>query len=122
MPPEWSPAWPTAARHKVWLGGAQPLPVPVAQPRPATSSTHRAHRAGDGTTHLPEVTDIEEVEGVEQLAVPQAKLIVADFEEGTDVLQTQELERGKEEAVNALVGLGRLGHRQRAQRAAETWP
>ena len=47
-------------------------------------------------THLPKVSDIEEVEGVKQLAVPQSKFVVADFKEGADVLQTQELEERRE--------------------------
>lgn len=42
-------------------------------------------------THLPEVSDIEEVEGVEQLAAPEPELIVADLEEGAYVLQTEKL-------------------------------
>lgn len=46
---------------------------------------------GGGGTHLPEVSDVEEVEGVEQLAAPQPELVVADLEEGADVLQAQEL-------------------------------
>lgn len=53
-----------------------------------------------GTTHLPKVADIEEVKGIKQLAIPQSKLVVADFEEGADVLQTQELEARRRRLVS----------------------
>lgn len=64
-------------------------------------------------THLPEVADVEEVEGVEQLAVPEPELVVADFEEGADVLQTQELQES---------GEGPLGRRGGPPQRADQMP
>lgn len=59
---------------------------------PAVQLASAANLGADGGgTHLPEVSDIKEVKGVEQLAVPQPELVVADLEEGADVLQAQEL-------------------------------
>lgn len=43
------------------------------------------------TTHLPEVPHVKQVEGVEELAVPQTELVVAHLEKRPDVLQAQEL-------------------------------
>ena len=57
------------------------------------------------TTHLAEVPDVKEVEGVKQLAVAQAELVVAHFQKGPDVLQTQELNkrrRREKKNVNLL--------------------
>lgn len=44
-------------------------------------------------SHLPKVPHVKEIEGIKQLAVPQAKLIMAHFQECSDVLQTQKLEK-----------------------------
>lgn len=72
-------------------GLSLPSPLHRANTRPPRPDT------GEETTHLPKVSDIEEVKGVKQLAVSQSKFIVADFKEGTDVLQAQELEKRREE-------------------------
>lgn len=42
-------------------------------------------------THLAEVPHIKQVEGVEELAVPQTELVMAYLEIRPDVLQTQKL-------------------------------
>lgn len=62
------------------------------------------------STHLAEVPDVKEVEGVEELAVAQAELVVADLEKRPDVLQTQELatRRTQEEKCQSLLRLARM--------------
>lgn len=45
-----------------------------------------------GWPHLAEVPHVEEVEGVEQLAVAQAELVVAHLEKRPNVLQAQKLQ------------------------------
>lgn len=44
-------------------------------------------------SHLPKVPHVKQIEGIKQLAVPQAELIMAHFQECPDVLQTQKLEK-----------------------------
>lgn len=71
---------------------------PVLSGRPTWSRrSATAPDTGEEPTHLPKVSDIEEVEGVKQLAVSESKLIMADFQEGANVLQAQELEERREE-------------------------
>lgn len=44
-------------------------------------------------SHLPKVPHVKQIEGIKQLTVPQAELIMAHFQECSDVLQTQKLEK-----------------------------
>lgn len=44
-------------------------------------------------SHLPKVSHVKQIEWIKQLAVPQAELIMAHFQECPDVLQTQKLEK-----------------------------
>lgn len=37
-------------------------------------------------THLPEVPDVKQVEGIKELTVPQSKLVMAHLQERADVL------------------------------------
>ena len=89
-------------------GHVQPNPDRVGLPFPSSPRGSRLCPEGLGPpqkagTHLPEVPDIEEVEGVKQLAVPKSELVMADFQEGADVLQTEELEERRERHSSCMV-------------------
>lgn len=59
-------------------------------------------------THLAKVPDIKQVEGVKELAVAKAKLVMAHLKECPDVLQTQELQKRRTMVYTKLTFLESL--------------
>lgn len=60
-----------------------------------TSETGKSHFTlppAQSPTYFSEVPHVKEVEGVEELAVPEAELVMTHFEECPDVLQAKELQ------------------------------
>lgn len=50
-------------------------------------------------SHLSEVSDVEQVEGLEQLAPPHAEHVAACCQERSDILQAQELLEDREDRL-----------------------